>query len=76
MLLTNKYGFNFKPGVSQSKVTEKVDYEHSLFRLVRRAWREKLGKNREKWTRELLGARNTLDVPSERETTLKVIPLK
>ena len=51
MLLINKYGRNFKPGVSlfkdlRVKVTEMVDYEQSLFRLVRRAWRER--KPREK----------------------------
>ena len=42
MLLTNKYGCNFKPSVSLSKdliveMTEKTEYEQSLFRLVRRA---------------------------------------
>ena len=44
MLLTNKYGCNFKIGVSLSnkdlivEMTEKTEYEQSLFRLVRRAW--------------------------------------
>ena len=43
MLLTNKYGCNFKPGVSLSnkdlivEMTEKTEYEQSLFHLVRRA---------------------------------------